>query len=379
MQNIQSQSSGRVRFIILNIIRLLLVAAIIGAYFSQRWLVFFVGLIALLITFIPAIIRKKYKAEFPAELELIVVLFIYGSLFLGEVRGFAPFWWWDIILNLCSAIALGFVGLTIISVLCKNERINTSSLIVPILSFSLAFSISSLWEIFEFSLDNFFNFDLQKASLNDTMIDLIVNAIGIGLVSIAGYLRVKSGRGSILSGAVVNFIEKYPKIFALRKRNPQKEIKDLIKQGESETLEFKSTIRTNLHTKEVDRNIEFAALKTIAAFLNSKGGTLLVGVSNEGKLKGIKKDKFQNQDKVFLHITNLIKDHIGNTFIPFISKEIVQIDSKEVLRIDCKPSNKIVFIKRDNEEHFYVRSGPASIKLEGNALVDYIEYKFKKG
>jgi hypothetical protein len=337
------------------------------------------AIMAFLMTFAPYIIKKILKIEFQSEFEIILVLFIYGILFLGEVRGFVPFWWWDIVLNLFSSIALGFVGLTIISVLYKGNKLNASSLIVPILSFSLAFSISALWEIFEFSLDSLFNFNLQKGSLNDTMTDLIVNVTGIALVSITGYLRIKSGKEGIISGVVVKFLEKYPKIFTLKKINPQKEIKDLIKQGESETLEFKSTIRTNLHTKEIDRNVEFAAIKTIAAFINSKGGTLLIGVSNEGKVRGIKKDKFQNHDKIFLHITNLIKDHIGNTFIPFIEKEIIQIDNKEVLRINCKPSpNKLVFLKHDNGEHFYVRSGPASIKLEGNALVDYINYKLRK-
>lgn len=372
------KTSGRVHFIVINTIRLILFLASLGAYFSGRWLVLLVGSIAFIITFLPYLLRKIYAIHLPAEFEITIILFIYGILFLGEIRGiYAPFWWWDALLNLFAAIALGFVGYTVISILQKEEMINANPLIISILAFCFAFSSACLWEIFEFSLDKFLGFNLQHSSLIDTMTDIIVAAIGSAAVAIAGYFYTKSGKGNILSAAVIKLVKKYPKIFGLKK-SPQEQILKLIQEKEGETLEFKSTLRTNTHTKEIDKNIEFAALKTLVAFLNTKGGTLLIGVSNEGNIEGIQKDNFQNQDKALLHITNLIKTHIGSQLMSFINLEIIKIEDKEIIKITCKPSAKRVFLRRGDEELFYIRNGPASIRLEGSSLLDYIENKFKK-
>jgi hypothetical protein len=78
-----------------------------------------------------------------------------------------------------------------------------------------------------------------------------------------------------------------------------------------------------------------------------------------------------------LHLTNLIKSQIGNEFLPFIKYTVLQIKNKEILLVTCEESQKRVFLKYDNKEEFYIRNGPASIKLEGNSLIDYISHKFQ--
>ncbi|EKD26598.1 MAG: hypothetical protein ACD_79C01103G0001 [uncultured bacterium] len=80
---------------------------------------------------------------------------------------------------------------------------------------------------------------------------------------------------------------------------------ELISKGEGQHIEFKSTLRMNLHTMKPDREMEFAVLKTIAGFLNSEGGTLLIGLNDQGEIIGIKNDNFTNKDKMMLHLTNL--------------------------------------------------------------------------
>ncbi len=371
-------TSGKVHFIIINFIRLLLLAATLGSYFSQRWLIFTIALIALLTTFIPIILSKKYDIQVSAELELMIILFIYGTLFLSEVRGFyAEFWWWDVLLNLFSAIALGFVGLTILSVLEKEDKIEANPLMISVLAFTFAFALAGLWEILEFSLDYLLNTSLQQLSLEDTMIDLITAAIGSALVSISGYFYIRSGETQMLSGIVLKFINRYPKIFK-KKTNIQDKTLELIKRGESQKLEFKATLRTNIYTNQPDKNMELSVLKTLVAFLNTKGGTLLIGISDQGSLEGIEKDNFLTKDKALLHLTNLIKFHIGNSFSSFIEQEIITIDSKQIMKISCNPSNKRVFLKHNNQEEFYIRNGPASVKLDGNSLIDYVENRFRK-
>ncbi len=77
-----------------------------------------------------------------------------------------------------------------------------------------------------------------------------------------------------------------------------REAEELIKQGESKTLEFKSTLRWNLvEDRKDDKVITHAALKTVAAFLNTEGGDLLLGVADDGSVVGIEVDRFESNDQ----------------------------------------------------------------------------------
>ncbi len=156
-------------------------------------------------------------------------------------------------------------------------------------------------------------------------------------------------------------------------------ITGLIARGESTKLEFKSTLRKNLKTKQIDKKIEHSVLKTIVAFLNTNGGILLVGVSDDHKVVGIEIDDFPSIDKFLLHFKNLIKDKIGLEFINLITYKPVQCEGKHILRVDCKESTKPVFLKTSQKkEEFYVRSGPSSDKLEGSQLIEYVKSRFQK-
>jgi hypothetical protein len=305
-------------------------------------------------------------------------MFIYGLLISGEIKGFySGLWWWDVLMTFTASIALGFIGLSVVYVLYKEEKISLNPIFSSILIFSFAVSIGVLWEIFEFTLDTLIKSDFQKG-LNNTMQDLSVTILGALIVSIAGTAYLKKGKKVFVSTFLTRVIEKNSWILGSKRKekDPKVKVLDLIENGEEERIEFKSSFRTNLHTMEFDKRMEYGILKTITAFLNTKGGALLIGVDDAGKIIGLEKDNFQNDDKLGLHLTNLIKNHIGNEFLPFIRFKIVKIKDKEVLLINCKRSKKQVFLKSRNEEEFYVRNGPASIKLEGSSLVDYIKHMF---
>jgi CRP-like cAMP-binding protein len=152
--------------------------------------------------------------------------------------------------------------------------------------------------------------------------------------------------------------------------------KDIIRQGESEKIEFKSTLRFNIHTAKFGREIEHAALKSIAAFLNSWGGILLVGVDDNQKITGLETDQFENDDRAMLHLTNMIKERMGTHFMQFINCSIEPIDSVKVMRIDVSPSNLPAFLNNNNEEFFYVRTGPSTSELKPSQIYDYIDNRF---
>jgi hypothetical protein len=154
------------------------------------------------------------------------------------------------------------------------------------------------------------------------------------------------------------------------------EVEKLIQKGESKILEFKSTLRCNLHTKQNDSRIEQTALKTIAAFLNSEGGTLLVGVSDDGKYVGIEKDNFESEDKFQLHFKNLLKTKIGLAHSENIRWNLVQFDRGKVLKVDCMKGDRPVFLKTKEGKKFYIRTGPSTDELMAEELINYTSTHF---
>ncbi len=344
---------------------------------SGRILVQVVSLIAIFVTFIPWFLKTLFNIEIPSSFEIIYLMFIYGILTMGELRGFYSGIWWSILMTFTASIALGFIGLSIVYVLYKNNRINMAPIFASILIFSFAVSIGVLWEMFEFTLDTLTHSGLQRG-LIDTMQDISINVLGAVLMSIAGFFHIKKGKQILVSTFLTTLLEKNLHFLSPKPimKDSKVRVLDLIQAGETSRIEFKSSFRTNLHTMEFDKRMELGVLKTITAFLNTKGGNLLIGVDDGGQILGTENDEFQNDDKVALHFTNLIKSYIGNEFLPFIKFEIVQIKDKKIILVICGESQKRVFLKSGGEEEFYVRNGPASIKLEGSSLVDYIQHKF---
>lgn len=157
----------------------------------------------------------------------------------------------------------------------------------------------------------------------------------------------------------------------------EKQVRTWIEKGETEHTEFKSTLRWSLTKNQVDRGVEVAWLKTVAAFLNSGGGTLIVGVGDKGEILGIKKDNFPNEDKYLLHVNNRIQQHIGLEHAQNIEYSLVPIDQEKVLVIECKPSSVPVFFVQGNEESFYIRVGPGSRKLSISQALTYLSEREK--
>ena len=154
---------------------------------------------------------------------------------------------------------------------------------------------------------------------------------------------------------------------------------DMIRAGESESVEFKSTLRTNLHTKKADKAIEHSALRTLAGFLNTDGGTLVIGISDNGKAVGIERDNFPSTDKISLHLTNIVNAQLGANAMTLIHTSFDDFEDVRVLVANCQRAPTAVYLKDGNVQRFYVRTGPATTELTGSAMVEYINQRFGSG
>ncbi len=141
------------------------------------------------------------------------------------------------------------------------------------------------------------------------------------------------------------------------------QVHKFLRQGEGEHVEFKSTLRFNLKSEKHDKNIELAAMKGITAFLNTAGGTLLVGVDDGGNVLGIARDGFRNDDHALRHISNLIAEHIGIRHINAVSLHAVVVQQQTVLVAVCRQATEPAFLQHKDSEYFFVRQGPGNRQL----------------
>ena len=161
----------------------------------------------------------------------------------------------------------------------------------------------------------------------------------------------------------------------------------LISEGEHETLEFKETMRWDVVLGQDNRKLEDVVVKTIAAFANRLGGTLLIGVADSGEVKGLDRD-FSclggNRDKFELHLTNVFTKHFGQAFrAAKIRVTFPEHDGLCVCRIDMDRSSRPVFVAVADRggnvaERFYVRSGNSSQELSISQSATYIREHFNE-
>jgi mannose/fructose/N-acetylgalactosamine-specific phosphotransferase system component IIC len=163
-------------------------------------------LLGIVVMFLPSILEKRWKLAVTNRIHILFVLFLYCAIILGEVRSFyylVPHW--DIIMHVFSGGMLGAIGFSVIDALndSKGVHIYLTDKFVAVFSFCFALSLGTLWEIYEFSVDSIISSNMQKyasedgtpllgmLALQDTMKDLIVDALGALVVIVFGVSRKK--------------------------------------------------------------------------------------------------------------------------------------------------------------------------------------------
>lgn len=271
--------------------------------------------------------------------------------------------------NILSGINLGLIGLIMVYILLRSMpgNRNENRRVVSFISICIAIAADALIRLAQYILSNVTDrpLDLNVDTLMTEMGFILIGALLVALTH--SYRKTDSLFGGILN----SFLEENSEMFGMED-SERAEIQRLIEEGESEKLEFKSTLRTNLQTGETDKRMEKAVLKTIVAFLNSTGGNLLIGVADDGSIIGADVASFDNKDKMNLHLSNLISSQIGAAFLPNLSIVTVDFDDKTVIRVTCMPSERPVFLKEGKIEIFYVRKGPQSDELTGMTLINYV-------
>ena len=188
--------------------------------------------------------------------------------------------------------------------------------------------------------------------------------------------------GSILILLAVSILF-YRNLQAVKKRHvplstEKRNWKVIIEKGESDRIEFKSSLRWDYREEKANKVLEEVVVKNISAFLNTEGGMLFIGVDDEGNILGLENDykvlRKGNADGFLLVLTNLINKHFGKNAHRLIHSNIVTINNKSVCIVEMSKSENPVFLKKGEKEEFYIRASAASIPLGpkgGNRLYSF--------
>jgi len=173
-------------------------------------------------------------------------------------------------------------------------------------------------------------------------------------------------------------------LYWYKKRKPIKELTslqllDLIKKGENEQLEFKASLRYDYHQIKTNKNLEDVIVKSIAGFLNSKGGTLLIGVNADGEILGLANDYwsfgFKTKNGFEQRLMLIISNAFGKDICSKIHVTFYEIRDKEICSILIDRSKRPVYFKENNQTIFFLRTGNVTNPLSTSETVEYLELR----
>jgi hypothetical protein len=203
------------------------------------------------------------------------------------------------------------------------------------------------------------------------------------LWELENYEQFLQTRRKLLAGQFNEFLNN---IAATSEEPLSMNAEELILKGENSSLELKTTLRWDLKTNQVNKKLEEVVLKTIGAFSNGEGGSLIIGVTDDGEIEGLHHDYATlnngDKDKFEIHFRNLINKEYGVEFATNNLKiTFPEVNEKELCMVEIKPGLKPIYSSTtdsngNKSQKFYVRSGNSSQELALNEVAEFVSKRF---
>ena len=167
-----------------------------------------------------------------------------------------------------------------------------------------------------------------------------------------------------------------PPFFSLPQM-PRSEVSKIIAQGEHEKAEFKSSLRWDVNLKNVNRALEKSIMKTVAAFMNTEGGIIVIGITDQKTVNGLLDDYTslpkKNHDGFENHFNQIFSTTIGVVHRPLVTLSFHKHRGKELCIVTVKPNEKPIYVKTDGAEEFFIRTGNTTTSLQMSDTSSYIK------
>jgi hypothetical protein len=163
-------------------------------------------------------------------------------------------------------------------------------------------------------------------------------------------------------------------------RELEKSLRALIARGEDDSLEFKSSFRYDYRQRKVNKALEGVVVKTIAGFMNTQGGSLLIGVADDGSIVGLESDyqtlSRKDRDGYTQSLMSTVADRLGTPACRLLRILFHQEDGKDVCRVIVLPSPAPIYAKEDKQSRFYIRTGSGTREMDIQEAVTFIKSKW---
>ncbi len=193
------------------------------------------------------------------------------------------------------------------------------------------------------------------------------------------YLDFLAARRALLARAINEFIAGWiPR--GEEGRTDEHSVRQMMVAGESEAVEFKSSLRWDRRLEGVNKGLEKVVAKTLAGFLNARGGTLLIGVDDSGAAVGIDDDyatlRKSDRDGFELHLQQIIARDLGPVSSTYLTITFHEIDGADICQITVESSDEPVYVEERNIATFYLRTGNATRPLSVKDTVRYVQRRW---
>jgi hypothetical protein len=251
--------------------------------------------------------------------------------------------------------------------------------LLPIVTAGILFGVCILLPVDEFSSyyeyhlhagDTVWQFvakQLWKSLTLDTPIKLLFYLVFGGFLGVAGYL-------------VMAMLNRRNALIGQLESELGKSLATLIRNGEDDGLEFKSSFRYDYRQQKVNRTLEGVIIKTLAGFMNASGGSLLIGVADDGSIVGLEKDiqtlQRKDSDGYTQSLMSTVAEKLGTPACRLLRILFYSHESKEVCRIIVLPSPIPIYAKEDGRSRFYIRTGSGTREMELDEAVTFIKAKW---
>jgi hypothetical protein len=162
----------------------------------------------------------------------------------------------------------------------------------------------------------------------------------------------------------------------------EEDVRLAIARGESSSLEFKSTFRWDLRENRINRSLETVVMKTLAGYMNSTGGTLLIGVADSGGIVGLESDysalKKPDRNGFEQVLMTSVATKLGADACQYVQAVFHSVEGTDVCRVIVSPAHRPVYVRDGETPRLYVRTGVSTRELNVQEAIDYTATRWKK-
>lgn len=254
----------------------------------------------------------------------------------------------------------------------KNKELIIHTLVGLLIGYFLIHPVSMVIYWFQSNTNEYTLIDLFNVFIGN-----VKHAFSLHMMPMSVAFSILGALIGLGSGFYNKSIKKREILLYGKKQLLQQSIPSLIANGESEFVEFKSSLRHDYRQIKTDKNLEDVILKSIAGFLNANGGTLIIGVNDSGEILGLENDywslKRKDKDGFQQRLILIISNAFGKDICTKIHIAFHEINAKEICTLYVEPSHQPVFVDEDNRTIFFLRTGNVTNPLTTSEVVKYLQ------